>query len=131
MLNKTQLIGNLGADPEVRTLDNGKKVASISLATTEIWKDKQSGEKKEETTWHRVTFFSPLAEIVESYLKKGSKIYVEGKLKYKKHETEDKWFTSIVAKELKMLGAKNEGTGNAPEAESFPEADPEDDDLPF
>lgn len=83
-INKVILIGNLGADPEVRSLDNGNKVANLRVATTESWKDKTTGEKKEKTEWHRVVIFGPVAEVAESYLSKGSKVYLEGALQTRK-----------------------------------------------
>jgi single-strand DNA-binding protein len=114
MLNKVTLIGNLGADPEVRYMPAGGAVATISLATTRRWKDKQSGERKEATEWHRVVFFSPLAEIVGEYLKKGRQVYVEGRLQTRKWQTQegqDRYTTEIVANEMNMLGTRSGGTG--------------------
>jgi single-strand DNA-binding protein len=112
MLNKVTLIGNLGADPEVRYLPTGGAVTSVSLATTRRWKDKQSGERKDATEWHRVIFFNRLAEVAGEYLKKGSQIYVEGRLQTRKwqgQDGQDRYTTEIIAGEMKMLGSKNDG----------------------
>jgi single-strand DNA-binding protein len=114
MLNKVILIGNLGADPEVRFMPSGGSVANISLATTRRWKDKQSGERKEATEWHRVIFFNRLAEIAGEYLKKGSQIYVEGRLQTRKwqgQDGQDRYTTEILAEEMHMLGSRSGGTG--------------------
>jgi single-strand DNA-binding protein len=113
MLNKVILIGNLGADPEVRFMPSGGSVANISLATTRRWKDKQTGERKEATEWHRVIFFNRLAEIAGEYLKKGSQIYVEGRLQTRKwqgQDGQDRYTTEILAEEMHMLGSKSGGT---------------------
>lgn len=121
MLNKVTLIGNLGADPEVRYMPTGGAVANISLATTFRWKDKQSGEKKEATEWHRVIFFNRLAEIAGEFLKKGSQIYVEGRLQTRKWQTQDgqdRYTTEIIATELHMLGSRTGGTGTMQHGES-------------
>ena len=112
MLNQAQIIGHLGKDPEVRYLPNGNAVANFSLATTEKWKDKNSGEVKEQTEWHRVTVFDKLAEIVGQYLKKGSLVYVCGKIKTRKYTDKDgteKYTTEIHAHEMKMLGGRESG----------------------
>lgn len=109
MLNQAQIIGHLGKDPEVRYLPNGNAVANFSLATTEKWKDKTSGEAKEQTEWHRVTVFDKLAEIVGQYLKKGSLVYICGKIKTRKYTDKDgteKYTTEIHANEMKMLGGR-------------------------
>jgi single-strand DNA-binding protein len=115
-LNKVILIGNLGKDPETRYLPNGDAVTNITLATTDTWKDKNSGEKKEATEWHRVVFFRRLAEIASQYLKKGSQIYVEGSLKTRKwqgQDGQDRYTTEIVADEMKMLGSRTGGGGSS------------------
>jgi single-strand DNA-binding protein len=115
MLNKVTLIGNLGADPEVRFMPSGGSVANIRLATTRRWKDKQSGERKEATEWHRVIFFNRLAEIAGEYLKKGSQIYVEGRLQTRKWQGQDgqeHYTTEILAEEMHMLGSRSGGTGH-------------------
>jgi single-strand DNA-binding protein len=111
-VNKVILIGNLGNDPEVRYTPSGSAVASISLATSETWKDKQSGELQDRTEWHRVVFFNRLAEIVGEYLKKGSKIYVEGSLRTRKWQDKngmDRFTTEIIANEMHMLDSRGGG----------------------
>ena len=115
MLNKVTLIGNLGADPEIRFMPSGGSVANIRLATTRRWKDKQTGERKESTEWHRVIFFNRLAEIAGEYLKKGSQIYVEGRLqtrKWQSQDGQDHYTTEILAEEMHMLGSRSGGTGS-------------------
>jgi len=161
MLNKVTLIGNLGADPDVRYMPTGGAVTNISLATTFRWKDKQSGERKENTEWHRIVFYNRLAEVVGEYLRKGSQVYVEGRLqtrKWQDKEGVDRYTTEIVASEMQMLGSRTGGTAplgnsatqhapaqnNSPassqpattQAKSMPEAPPAayedfDDDIPF
>jgi len=116
-INKVILIGNLGADPEIRQTQGGATVANISLATTDAWRDKSSGEMQEKTEWHRVVFFSRLAEIVGEYLKKGSKVYVEGRLQTRKwqgQDGQDRYTTEIVANEMQMLDSPGGGGGSAP-----------------
>lgn len=111
-VNKVILLGNLGADPEVRYLPSGDAVANIRLATTEKYKDKQSGEWKEMTEWHRVSFFGRLAEVVSEYLKKGSSCYIEGKIRTRKYQAQDgtdRYSTDIVADSMQMLGGRAEG----------------------
>lgn len=113
-LNKATLIGNLGRDPEVRYLPNGDAVANLAIATTEKWKDKATGEQREATEWHRVSFFGKLAEICGQYLKKGAQIYVEGKITTRKYTDKDgveKYSTEIRGEEMKMLGSKPDGAG--------------------
>ena len=108
-INKVILIGNLGADPEMRTMPNGDAVANIRLATTESWKDKATGEKKELTEWHRVVFYRKLAEIVGQYLKKGAAMYVEGRIRTRKwqdKEGQERYTTEIEANEMQMLGGR-------------------------
>ncbi len=112
-VNKVTLIGHLGKDPEVRYSPNGGAIANITLATSESWKDKTSGEKQERTEWHRVVFFGRLAEIAGEYLKKGAQIYVEGRLqtrKWQDKEGKDRYTTEVVAGEMQMLGSR-EGRG--------------------
>jgi single-strand DNA-binding protein len=120
MLNKAQIIGNLGRDPEVRYLPSGDAVANISVATTEKWKDKASGEMKEHTEWHRISFFGKQAEIAGQYLKKGSTVYVEGKIQTRKYTDKDgaeKFATEIKGEVLKMIGGKAEqGEQQSPKA---------------
>jgi single-strand DNA-binding protein len=111
-VNKVILLGNLGKDPEVRYLPSGDAVANISLATTDKYKDKQSGEYKEATEWHRVSFFGRLAEIVSEYLKKGSTVYIEGKIRTRKYQAQDgtdRYSTEIVADSMQMLGDRRDG----------------------
>jgi len=115
-VNKVILVGNLGADPEVRHLPSGDAVANIRLATTDRFKDKTSGEMKELTEWHRVSFFGRLAEIVNEYLKKGSSVYIEGRIRTRKYTDQagvEKYATEIVAEQMQMLGGRGgNGGGN-------------------
>ncbi|CAL7959422.1 Single-stranded DNA-binding protein [Gammaproteobacteria bacterium] len=114
-VNKVILIGNLGNDPEVRYTPNGNAVATISLATSETWRDKQSGELQDRTEWHRVVFFNRLAEIVGEYLHKGSKIYVEGSLRTRKWQDKtgmDRYTTEIIANEMHMLDSRSNSGGS-------------------
>ena len=109
-LNKVMLIGNLGADPEVRYTAGGAAVANVRLATADSWRDKDSGETQERTEWHRVVFFGRLAEVVEQYVKKGSQIYIEGRIQTRKWQDKDgneKFSTEIVASEMQMLGGRS------------------------
>jgi single-strand DNA-binding protein len=116
-INKVILVGNLGRDPETRYMPEGGAVTNVSIATTDTWKDKTSGEKKEATEWHRVVFFNRLAEIAGEYLKKGSQVYVEGRLRTRKwqdKEGQDKYTTEIVCDTMQMLGGRQgmgEGAG--------------------
>ena len=113
MLNKVTLIGNLGADLEVRYMPTGGAVTNISLATTRRWKDRDSGERRDATEWHRVVFFNRLAEVVGEYLRKGSQVYVEGRLQTRKWQDKDgvdRYSTEIVASEMQMLGSRSGGT---------------------
>lgn len=108
-INKVILIGNLGQDPELRHMPSGNAVANVSIATSETWKDKQTGQAQERTEWHRVVFFNRLAEVVGEYLKKGSKVYVEGSLRTRKwqdKEGRDQYTTEIVASEMQMLDSR-------------------------
>jgi len=138
-LNKAMIIGNLGADPDIRYMPSGGAVANLSIATTEKWKDKQSGEMKEKTEWHKVSLFNRLAEIAGEYLSKGSSVYIEGRLqtrKWQDKEGHDRWTTEIVGDRLQMLSSKNGGGQQQPRGESAPEqgnlpSDVEDDDIPF
>lgn len=138
-VNKVILIGNLGNDPELRYMPSGGAVANITLATSDTWKDKNSGEKQERTEWHRVVFFNRLAEIVGEYLKKGGQVYVEGSLRTRKWQDkdgQDRYTTEVVASEMQMIGGTSSGRGqgssSAP-AQEAPPADnvPFDDDIPF
>ena len=113
-INKVILIGNLGQDPEVKYMPSGSAVANVRLATSDSWKDKNTGEQQERTEWHTVVFFGRLAEIVGEYLKKGSKVYVEGRLQTRKWQGKDgtdRWSTEIVANEMQMLDSKGSGGG--------------------
>lgn len=141
-VNKVIIIGNLGQDPEVRYTNDGTAIANISVATSESWKDKNTGEKVEKTEWHRIVFFKRLAEIVGEYLKKGSKVYVEGQLKTRKWQDKngaDRWTTEVVAKEMQMLDGQSSqgvpqpqaGQGQTPPQQPAPQADDFDDDIPF
>jgi len=119
-VNKVILVGNLGADPETRFMPNGDAVANVRLATTESWKDKATGEKREITEWHRVVFYRKLAEIVGQYLKKGSAVYVEGRIRTRKwqdKEGQERYTTEIEANEMQMLGGRSSGSSSGGEAE--------------
>ena len=140
-INKVILVGNLGADPETRYMPSGSAVTNLSVATSEQWKDKQSGEQKERTEWHKVAMFNRLAEIAAEYLRKGSQVYIEGKLRTRKwqdRDGNDRWTTEIIADEMQMLGGRG-GGGSAPmssgsgksSAPPQPPADEFDDDIPF
>tara|TARA_B110000858_G_scaffold115070_1_gene131501 strand:- start:12573 stop:13058 length:486 start_codon:yes stop_codon:yes gene_type:complete len=156
-VNKVILVGNAGNDPEFRVMPNGNGVANVSLATSETWKDKNTGDQQEKTEWHRVIFFNRLAEIVEQYIKKGSKLYIEGRLQTRSWEQDGvkRYTTEIVASEMQMLDSRGggnagdnsfgqgqgQGGGSAPAARSSstsaaPQAAPAnfdnfDDDIPF
>lgn len=134
-VNRVILIGNLGDAPDVRYMQSGDAVANVSVATSEQWKDKTTGEPREKTEWHRVVFFRRLAEIVGEYLGKGSKVYIEGKLqtrKWQDKEGNDHYTTEIIANEIQMLDSRKDG-GNKHEnaAPSPPQNDAFDDDVPF
>lgn len=116
-INKVILVGNLGRDPEMRSLPNGDAVCNIAIATTESWKDKSTGEKRELTEWHRISLFRKLAEIAGQYLKKGSQVYIEGRLqtrKWKDKEGIERYTTEIIADNMQMLGNKA-SSGDSPE----------------
>ena len=138
-INKAILIGNLGKDPDVKYTASGSAVANITIATSESWKDKQTGEKKELTEWHRVVMFGRLGEIAGEYLKKGSKVYVEGRLQTRKYQDktgQDRYTTEIVASEMQMLDGKSGGSsggesGETSEAQSAVDLGDFDDDIPF
>lgn len=144
-VNKVILIGHLGRDAEVRYSPNGQAIANITLATSDSWKDKNTGERQERTEWHRVVFFGRLAEIAGEYLKKGMQIYVSGRLQTRKWQDKDgndRYTTEIVAADMQMLGSRS-GAGapeESPEGESVPastsgraarESEDFDDDIPF
>lgn len=152
MLNKVTLIGRLGADPEVRHMPSGGAVANITLATSRRWKDKETGERREETEWHRVVFFNRAAEVVAEYLKKGSLIYVEGRIRTRKWQDQsgqDRYTTEIIAGQMQMLDSKGNNQSNSgqhqenststgqqgsmPPVNNVPPANYEDfdDDIPF
>jgi single-strand DNA-binding protein len=128
-VNKVIIVGNLGRDPETRYLPSGEAVTNISVATTDTWKDKASGEKKEATEWHRVSFFGRLAEIAGEYLKKGSQVYVEGRLRTRKYQDKetgkDRYSTEIIADRMQMLGSRA-GAGE-PRTETHDDAPPKGD----
>ncbi len=119
-VNKVILVGRLGKDPEVRYLPDGGAVCNITLATSETWKDKNTGDKQEKTEWHRVTFYRKLAEIAGEYLKKGREVYVEGRLETRKwtdKEGKDRYTTEIIANEMQMLGGRPSGGTEAMDRE--------------
>jgi len=145
-INKVILIGNLGADPETRYMPSGSAVTNIRLATSESWRDKESGEQQERTEWHRVVFFGRLGEIAAEYLSKGRQVYVEGRIrtnKWQDRDGNDRYTTEIVANEMQMLGGRADAAAGAP-ARAAPAAAPAaaaagstsdsgdfDDDIPF
>jgi len=117
-VNKVILVGNLGADPETRYMPSGDAVTNIRLATTDRYKDKQSGEFKEATEWHRIAFFGKLAEIAGQYLRKGSSVYIEGRIRTRKWQDQsgqEKYSTEIVADQMQMLGGRGQGGGGGEE----------------
>jgi single-strand DNA-binding protein len=151
-VNKVILVGNLGKDPETRYMPSGSAVTNLTLATSESWKDKQTGDPQERTEWHKIAMFGRLAEIAAEYLRKGSQVYIEGKLRTRKwqdKEGKDRYTTEIVADEMQMLGSKGGGAGagaSAPAAASASQQRPAavndsvdsggppgdfDDDIPF
>jgi len=135
-VNKVIIVGNLGQDPETRYLPSGDAVTNISIATSEKWKDKQTGEQKERAEWHKVVMFKRLAEIAAEYLRKGSQVYIEGKLRTNKWQDKngnDRYTTEIVADQMQMLGSKGETQPRAPKAEAPAQPGPDDfdDDIPF
>ena len=124
-INKVILIGNLGNDPEVRHTPNGSAVANVTMATSETWRDKQSGELQDRTEWHRIVFFNRLAEIVGEYLRKGSKIYVEGSLRTRKWQDKtgiDRYTTEIIANEMHILDSRKDGAHGSANAVAPPAA---------
>ena len=144
-VNKVILIGNLGNDPDSRFMPNGNAVCTLSIATSESWKDKQTGEQQERTEWHRVVLYNRLAEIANEYLRKGSKVYVEGSIrtnKWQDKDGNDRYTTEIIANEMQMLGGRGGGGGSfgggSPQqgggggsAPPEPATDDFDDDIPF
>ncbi len=145
-VNKVIIVGNLGNDPDTRYMPSGSAVTNLSVATNESWKDKQSGEQKERTEWHRVAMFGRLAEIAAEYLRKGSQVYIEGRLRTRKWQDQggnDRWTTEIIADEMQMLGGRS-GAGAPAMGDSGPPPGPPsgggggpkpdeafDDDIPF
>jgi len=134
-VNKVILIGNLGRDPEIRHTTGGAAVANLALATSESWKDKQTGERVERTEWHRVVAWGRLAEICGEYLSKGSKVYIEGSLETREWDKdgEKRYTTEIKAREMQMLDSKGGGQRERPKEQPRPQAQPDDldDDIPF
>ncbi len=127
-INKVILIGNLGNDPDVRYMASGEAMANVSVATSESWKDKQTGETKERTEWHRVVFFRRLAEIAAEYLRKGSKVYIEGKLQTRKwqgQDGQDRYTTEIVANDMQMLDSRSSGSASFEPRENRPQQQPQ------
>ncbi len=140
-INKVILVGNLGNDPDTRYMPSGGAVTNLSIATSESWKDKQTGEQKERTEWHKVAMFGRLAEIGAEYLRKGSQVYIEGSLRTRKwqdRDGNDRYTTEVIANEMQMLGGRG-GGGSAPmggdpgpaSQPPPPKADEFDDDIPF
>ena len=145
-INKVILIGNLGGDPETRYMPNGSAVTNITVATNESWKDKQTGEQKDRTEWHKVAMFNRLAEVAAEYLRKGSQVYIEGKLRTRKwqdRDGNDRYTTEIIADEMQMLGGRSGGSapmgaGSSADSPASPASEPPkpgpddfDDDIPF
>ncbi len=143
-VNKVILVGNVGIDPELKYLPSGGAVANISIATSDQWKDKNTGERQERTEWHRVVAFNRLAEIIGEYVRKGSQVYIEGSLRTRKWQSQDgrdNYTTEIVASDLQMLDSKSGGGGQsggynkaAPSKsapQNTPQGDPFEDDIPF
>lgn len=148
-VNKVIIVGNLGADPEVRYMPSGSAVTNIRVATSEGWKDKQNGETQERTEWHRIVFFNRLAEIASEYLRKGSKVYIEGSLRTNKWQDQsgaERYTTEIIANTMQMLdskggaasypGSSSSSASSSYSQESVPASEPEmsvefDDDIPF
>jgi single-strand DNA-binding protein len=120
-INKVILVGNVGGDPDIKYLPSGSAVTTLSIATSEIWKDKQTGEKQERTEWHRVVCFNRLGEIAAEYVRKGSKLYVEGSLRTRKwqdQQGQDRYSTDIVAGDIQMLDSKGSAMGAYPDAQA-------------
>ena len=140
-INKVIIVGNLGAAPDSRAMPSGNAVTNISVATSESWNDRETGEKQEKTEWHRVVFFNRLAEIAAQYLKKGSQVYVEGKLQTRKWEDKEgneRWTTEVVANQMQMLGdrmsndiSNDNASRSQPSSDNDFSTDEFDDDIPF
>lgn len=125
-VNKVILVGNLGADPEIRVSPGGEAICNLRIATTETWKDKNTGERREATEWHRVAFFGKLADVAGQYLRKGSQVYIEGRLKTRKYQDQsgqDRYVTEIRGDEMKMLGGRSDAAP-APQREAAPMQEP-------
>ncbi|SUO95503.1 single-stranded DNA-binding protein [Suttonella ornithocola] len=123
-VNKVILIGNLGADPDCRTFQNGDMVANFSLATSETWKDRNTGEDRERTEWHRCVAYRALAGIIQQYVKKGSKLYIEGKLQTRKWQDntgQDRYTTEIIVDQMQMLDSRSGGTSQWDESQNYPQ----------
>ena len=133
-INKVILVGNLGINPEVKYTPSGKAICNLTLATSESWKDKDSGEKKERTEWHRVTLFGRLGEIAGEYCKKGSQVYIEGSIRTEKYQDkktgDDRYSTTIIARELQLLGSSQREPAQQSEPAAQSNAEYEDD-IPF
>ena len=139
-INKAIILGNVGQDPEVRHSSNGNAICNISVATSESWKDKTTGEQQERTEWHRVVMYRKLAEIAGQYLRKGSQVYIEGRIQTRKwqgQDGQDRYTTEIVANEMQMLGGKRDGDSAPSRPAAAPQPAPQapagayDDDIPF
>ncbi len=145
-INKVIVVGNLGQDPDTRYMPSGSAVTNITVATNESWKDKQTGEQKDRTEWHKIAMFGRLAEIAAEYLRKGSQVYIEGKLRTRKWQDKDgndRYTTEIIADEMQMLGGRGGAGGSAPMRDDRPpqgapsspppqgSSDDFDDDIPF
>ncbi len=135
-INKAIIVGNVGNDPDIRTMPNGNQVVNLSLATSDEWKDKETGEKKEKTEWHRCIFFNQIADIAAKYVNKGSKLYIEGRLQTRSYEQDGvkKYSTEIVVKDMQMLDSKKDSTNNEVKEASqndLSKFSNFDDDIPF
>ena len=135
-VNKAIIVGNVGSDPDIRTMPNGNQVVNLSIATSDEWKDKNTGDKKEKTEWHRCVFFNKIADIAAKYVNKGSKIYVEGRLQTRSYEQDGvkKYSTEIVVNDMQMLDSKNTNSNNEVKEASnndMAKFDSFDDDIPF
>ena len=135
-VNKAIIVGNVGSDPDIRTMPNGNQVVNLSIATSDEWKDKNTGEKKEKTEWHRCVFFNKIADIAAQYVNKGSKLYIEGRLQTRSYEQDGvkKYSTEIVVNDMQMLDSKNTNSNNEVKEASnndIAKFDSFDDDIPF
>ena len=135
-VNKAIIVGNVGSDPDIRTMPNGNQVVNLSIATSDEWKDKNTGDKKEKTEWHRCVFFNKIADIAAQYVNKGSKLYIEGRLQTRSYEQDGvkKYSTEIVVNDMQMLDSKNTNSNNEVKEASnndIAKFDSFDDDIPF